>query len=68
MMNSGFMKWMFPLMSLYFCASYNAAFAMYWATGNIIAMVEQVAINKYLDIQEKKREALEPPDEESTKP
>ncbi|MGI6239408.1 MAG: YidC/Oxa1 family membrane protein insertase, partial [Christensenellales bacterium] len=34
MMNSGAMKWMFPLMSLYFCASYNAAFALYWATGN----------------------------------
>jgi YidC/Oxa1 family membrane protein insertase len=59
MMNSGLMKWMFPLMSLYFCASYNAAFAMYWATGNIIAMVEQVAINKYLDIAEKKNRPIE---------
>ncbi len=64
MMNSGLMKWMFPLMSLYFCASYNAAFAMYWATGNIIAMVEQVAINKYLDIAEKKNAPIEVTSEE----
>lgn len=64
MMNSGVMKWMFPLMSLYFCASYNAAFAMYWATGNIIAMIEQVAINKYLDIAEKKNAPIEVSSEE----
>lgn len=64
MMNSGVMKWMFPLMSLYFCASYNAAFAMYWATGNIIAMVEQVAINKYLDMTEKKNAPIEVSSEE----
>lgn len=64
MMNSGAMKWMFPLMSLYFCASYNAAFALYWATGNIIAMIQQVAINKYLDIADKKKEALEASSEE----
>ncbi len=64
MMNSGAMKWMFPLMSLYFCASYNAAFALYWATGNIIAMVSQVVINKYLDIQDQKNAPIEVSSEE----
>lgn len=64
MMNSGLMKWMFPLMSLYFCASYNAAFALYWATGNIIAMISQLAINKYLDIAEKKNGVVEGSSEE----
>lgn len=64
MMNSGLMKWMFPLMSLYFCASYNAAFALYWATGNIIAMVSQVAISKYLEREEKKHAPIEVSSEE----
>ena len=47
--NSGFMKWFFPLFSLWLCSSYNAAFALYWVTSNLIAMGQNFAINKYLD-------------------
>lgn len=48
-MNSGFMKWLFPLMSLWFCASYNAAFAIYWMAANVIQIAQQMAVNWYLD-------------------
>lgn len=49
----GFMKWFFPLFSLFLCASYNAAFALYWVTSNLIAMAQNFVINKYLDHKEK---------------
>ena len=51
--NSGnFMKWFFPLFSLWLCMSYNAAFALYWVTSNLIAMATNFGINKYLDHKE----------------
>ncbi len=52
----GFMNWMFPLMGLWFCASSSAAFSIYWVVGNLIAMVQQVVINKVMDAQDKKAE------------
>ena len=48
-MNSGFMKWFFPLFSLWICAGYNAAFAIYWMAANVIQIVQQVAVNLYFD-------------------
>ena len=53
-MNGAFMKWFFPIFSLYICAGYNAAFAVYWAAANIIAIVQQVALNMYFDHKDKK--------------
>lgn len=50
--NGGFMKWFFPLFSLYICASYTSAFALYWAASNIIAIVQQFIINKVLDAKD----------------
>lgn len=52
-MNSGLMKWLFPLMSLWFCAGYNAAFAIYWCIGNVIAIFQQYFINLYFDRKDK---------------
>ena len=53
--NTGaFMKWFFPLFSLWICAGYNASFSIYWVASNLFAMAETVAINKYLDMKEKK--------------
>ena len=49
-----FMKWFFPLFTLYLCFSYTAAFALYWVSSNLIAMVQNWGINKYLDMKEKK--------------
>jgi len=58
-MNSGFMKWFFPLFSLWICAQYNAAFAIYWMAANVIQIIQQAAVNWYFDRQDKKAAALE---------
>lgn len=49
-----FMKYFFPLFSLWICFSYNAGFSIYWVTANIIAGVQGFALNKYFDAQDKK--------------
>lgn len=52
--NSGaFMKWFFPLFSLWICASSNAAFALYWVITNIFSLVTNLLINWKLDNEEK---------------
>ena len=52
--NSGaFMKWFFPLFSLWICASSNAAFALYWVITNIFSLFTNMAINWKLDHDEK---------------
>lgn len=58
--NTGaFMKWFFPLFSLFICSSYNAIFSLYWVAANIIATVQNVLINKYLDMKEKQETVVE---------
>lgn len=49
-----FMKWFFPLFTLWLCFSYTAAFALYWVASNLIAMAQNWGINKYLDAKDKK--------------
>ncbi|MBP3635984.1 MAG: membrane protein insertase YidC [Clostridia bacterium] len=51
---SNFMKWFFPIFTLWLCFSYTAAFALYWVASNLIAMAQNWGINKYLDAKEKK--------------
>ena len=58
-MNGAFMKWFFPIFSLYICAGYNAAFAVYWAAANIIAIVQQTLLNVYFDRKDKQEAANE---------
>ena len=41
-------------MSLYFCASYNSAFALYWVISNVYAIVEHIAFDKYFKQQDLK--------------
>ncbi len=41
-------------MSLYFCATYNSAFALYWVVANIYAIAEQIVFNKYFEQQDRK--------------
>lgn len=50
---NNFMKWFFPIFSLWLCSSYTAAFALYWVTSNLIAMAQNYGINKYLDHKDK---------------
>ncbi len=47
-----FMKYFFPLFSLYICCSYNAAFAVYWVVSNIFAWAEQLIFNKVFEMQD----------------
>ena len=54
-----FMKWFFPLFSLWICCSYNALFAIYWVVSNLIALVQTWGINKYLDAKEAKQKDVE---------
>ena len=58
-MNSGLMKWFFPLFSLWICAQYNAAFAIYWMAANVIQIIQQVAVNWYFDRKDKQAAAAE---------
>ncbi len=41
------MKYMFPLMSVYFCLISSASFAIYWVTSNIVAGISNYAISQY---------------------
>jgi YidC/Oxa1 family membrane protein insertase len=42
-----------PIMSLIFCWSYNAAFAVYWLTSNVYLLIQNLLINYYYDKKEK---------------
>ena len=46
-------------MSLYFCAQYNAAFALYWVISNVYASVEQLCFTKYFNNQDAKAATAE---------
>ena len=52
--NNNFMKWFFPLFTLWLCFSYTSGFALYWVASNLIAMAQTWGINKYLDAKEQK--------------
>lgn len=47
--NTNFMTWFFPIFSAFICLNYNASFALYWVAANVIAAVETIVMNKYLD-------------------
>ena len=40
------MMWLFPLMSLWFCLSYNAAFAIYWILTSVFMVLVNLVLNK----------------------
>ena len=49
---SNFMKYCFPLFSVFICLSSNAGFALYWCAINVFATGQSILINKYLDMKE----------------
>ena len=55
-----FMKYLFPLMSIWFCLISSASFAIYWVTSNITAGISNYAISK---IYENKDEETKPTDQ-----
>ena len=52
-----FMKWFFPIFSLWICASSNAAFALYWVITNLFSLVSNQIINWKLNQDDKKKAA-----------
>ncbi len=53
---SKMMNWFFPIFSLVICFSYSSAFALYWVAGNVVSLVQTLAINYVLDRKEKAAE------------
>ena len=56
------MQWFFPIFSIWICATYTAAFSIYWVAVNLIQIVQQYLLNLYFD----KKDAMKP--EEVAKP
>ena len=52
------MNMLFPLMSVFFCWQYNAAFSLYWVTSNLYSIVTYLCFNFYAD-QKAKKKALQ---------
>ena len=53
------MLYMMTFMSLYFCAIYNSAFALYWVVSNVYALAEHVAFDRYFKAQDRKAATAE---------
>lgn len=56
-MNS-FMKYLFPFISVFFCLTSNAGFALYWVTSNVVSALQSVLITRYFDMKDKKAAEL----------
>ena len=54
-----FMKYFFPLFSVYICLTSNAGFALYWVVSNLIATAMSYFINMYFDRKDKLMSAHE---------
>lgn len=61
-----FMKYFFPVFSLFICASSNASFALYWVVSNVFAWAEQLIFNKVFEIQDRKGTTAKPVKEEDS--
>ena len=48
------MTYVMTFMSLYFCAIYNSAFALYWVVSNVYAIAEHIAFDRYFKLQDRK--------------
>ena len=53
------MLYVMTFMSLYFCAIYNSAFALYWVVSNVYALVEHVMFDRYFKAQDRKAATAE---------
>ena len=52
---NNFMKYFFPLLSVFFCLTSNAGFAVYWVTSTCFMWIQGIAINKVLEKQDEKK-------------
>ena len=47
-----FMKYFFPILSVFWCLTSNAGFAVYWVASTVIMWVQSVLITKFLEKQD----------------
>ena len=50
-----FMKYFFPILSVFWCLTSNAAFAIYWVSSTVIMWAQSVVITKILEKQDEKK-------------
>ena len=50
-----FMKYFFPILSVFWCLTSNAAFAVYWVASTLIMWLQSVLITKYLEKQDEQK-------------
>lgn len=46
---NNFMKYFFPLFSLWICSSYNALFSLYWVVSNLFAWIQSIILNRIFE-------------------
>ena len=51
------MKYLFPIMSIWFCLISSASFAIYWVTSNIVAGISNYAISQYFQNKDNQQSA-----------
>lgn len=52
---NNFMKYFFPLLSVFFCLTSNAGFAVYWVTSTCVMWVQGIIISKILEKQDARK-------------
>lgn len=52
---NNFMKYFFPILSVFFCLTSNAGFAVYWVTSTCFMWVQGIVITKILEKQDEKK-------------
>ena len=52
---NNFMKYFFPILSVYFCLTSNAGFAVYWVTSTAVMWVQGIVLTKVFEKQEAKK-------------
>ncbi|MBQ6256038.1 MAG: YidC/Oxa1 family membrane protein insertase, partial [Clostridia bacterium] len=50
-----FMKYFFPILSVFWCLTSNAAFAVYWVASTLIVWIQSVLITKILEKKDKEK-------------
>lgn len=53
-----FMKWFFPCLSVFFCLSSNAGFALYWVVSSVVSALQSIVINKILEKKDNQAQAV----------
>ena len=50
-----FMKYFFPILSVFFCLTSNAGFAVYWVTSTCVMWIQGIVISKMLEKNKEKK-------------